>query len=68
MFDFEKQYLDMYRTLFMPKKRKLVLHRRTCPICARKLVNLYYSEQLKKYICKNCTDNLVGNITEETKK
>ena len=61
MFDFETPYLDMYRTQhFKFKSKPAVLHRKTCPICDRKLVNVYYSNQLGKYICKNCMDKLLG--------
>ena len=61
MFDFETPYLDMYRTQrFNFKSKPIVLHRRTCPICDKKLVNVYYSNQLEKYICKNCMDKLLG--------
>ena len=42
------------------KKKPTVLHQKTCPICDRKLVNVYYSNQLDKYICKKCMDKLVG--------
>lgn len=37
-----------------------VLHQKTCPMCDRKLVNVYYSNQLEKYICKKCLDKLLG--------
>lgn len=61
MSDFLTQYLDMYRTKYFKFKPKpTVLHRKTCPICDRKLVNVYYSNQLSKYICKKCTDKLLG--------
>lgn len=60
MFDFETPYLDMYRTQrFKFKSKPTVLHQRACPICDRKLVNVYYSNQLEKYICKKCMDNLL---------
>ena len=67
MFDLTP-YLDMYRTQqFKSKSKPTVLHQKTCPICDRKLVNVYYSNQLEKYICKKCMDNLLqekGGIEE----
>lgn len=61
MFDFETPYLDMYRAQrFKFKSKPTVLHQRTCPICDRKLVNIYYSNQLERYVCKNCMDKLLG--------
>ena len=57
MFYFETPYLDMYRTTpFRFKPEPIVLHQRTCPDCGRKLVNVYYSAQLNRYICKKCMD------------
>ena len=58
---FETPYLDMWiaenKTFFIDlTKRPTVLHRQTCPICNRKLVNTYYSSQAKKYMCKKCLD------------
>lgn len=68
MFDFETPYLDMYRTQhFKFKSKPTVLHHKTCPICDRKLVNVYYSNQIEKYICKNCMDKLLeekGGVQE----
>ena len=61
MFDFETPYLDMYRTQRVKfKAMPTVLHQKTCPICDRKLVNIYYSSQLERYICKKCMDRLLG--------
>ena len=60
MFDFETPYLDMYRTQhFKFKSKPTVLHQKNCPVCDRKLVNVYYSNQLEKYICKKCMDKLL---------
>ena len=60
MFDFQTPYLDMYRTQVVKfKNRPTILHRETCPLCERKLVNLYYSSQLEQYICKRCRDQLL---------
>lgn len=41
------------------KPKPTTLHQKTCPICDRKLVNIYYSNQLDKYICKKCMDKLL---------
>lgn len=55
MFGFETPYLDMYRAKrFKFKLKPTVLHQKTCPICGRKLVNIYYLNTLDKYICKQC--------------
>lgn len=55
-----------YTSLYMLERKKLyrkptVLHHQTCPICDAKRVNLYFSSQLEKYICKRCMDKLIGN-------
>ena len=42
------------------KPKPTVLHQKTCPMCDRKLVNVYYSNQLDKYICKKCMDKLLN--------
>lgn len=61
MFNFETPYLDMCRTeRFRFSTKQTVLHRKTCLICDRKLVNLYYSNQLEKYICKKCMETGKG--------
>lgn len=61
MFDFLTPYLDMYRTERVRlKPMPIVLHQKTCPDCGRKLVNLYYSGQLDRYICKKCVDKLMN--------
>ena len=60
MFNFETPYLDMYmKEPFRLKSKPTVLHQKTCPVCDRKLVNIYYSNQLEKYICKKCMDKLL---------
>ena len=58
---FEAPYTDMFRTMRI-KRRPIptVLHRKTCPDCNRTLVNLYLSNQLDRYICKQCMDKLSG--------
>lgn len=60
MFDFETPYYDMYKTnrIRIGANRPTVLHRKTCPVCDQKLVNVYYSEHMKKYICKACINKL----------
>lgn len=61
MFYFETPYLDMYRTTHLKFKPKpTVLHHRACPDCGRKLVNVYYSAQLNRYICKKCMDGFMN--------
>lgn len=67
MFDFETPYLDMYRTGPMIRRysKPLVLHQKTCPICDRKRVNLYYSVQMDKYMCKHCIDQLMKEKEKE---
>ena len=46
------------------KSKPTVLHQMTCPICDSKRVNVYYSNQLDKYICKRCMDKLLGEKGE----
>ena len=52
-------YYDFLLNDIKIKKRPTTLHHKTCPICDRKLVNVYYSNQLEKYICKKCMDKLL---------
>ena len=60
MFEMLDRY-DMYSTQNLKFKPKpTVLHQKTCPICDGKRVNVYYSDQLEKYICRKCIDKLVG--------
>lgn len=60
MFNFPTPFIDMFLTEhFKFGSKPTVLHQRTCPVCDRKLVNLYYSNQLEKYICKKCMDKLL---------
>lgn len=58
MLDIQTPYLDMY-LLERPRLRPApkVLHRQTCPVCGKKLVNTYYQKQTNTYICKKCMDN-----------
>jgi hypothetical protein len=42
-----------------PKSRPIVLHQKTCPVCEKKLVNLYYSAQVDMYMCKSCMDKMI---------
>lgn len=62
MFEFmTTEYLDMW--LNEPRKRytrPTKIHRSTCPVCENKLVTLYYSAQLDKYVCRKCMDALLG--------
>ena len=57
---FHGAYTDFLLRDYKPRKKPTILHRKTCPICARSLVNIYYSNQLDKYICKECMDKLLG--------
>ena len=45
---------DLKRTLSKRSRTRLVLHRKTCPNCGKTLVNLYYDEQRKEYLCRDC--------------
>lgn len=51
-------YYDFLLNDIKVNPKPTVLHHKTCPICDRKLVNVYYSNQLEKYICKKCMDKL----------
>jgi transposase-like protein len=42
------------------KTAPAVLHQKTCPICESKRVNVYYSNQIEKHICKKCMDKLLN--------
>ena len=53
-------YYDFLLHGIKVKSRPTVLHQKTCPICGNKRVNIYYSNQLDKYICRNCMDKLFG--------
>lgn len=67
MFDFPTPYLDMY--LNEPRKRfsrPIKVHRATCPHCDGKLLTLYWSEQLGKYICRECMDVFLVERKEAT--
>jgi transposase-like protein len=46
------------------KQKPTTLHQKTCPICDSKRVNVYYSNQLDKYICKKCMDKLLDEKGE----
>lgn len=61
MFVFETPYFDMYRTKhFKVGHKPTVIHRSTCTDCGRTLLNVYYSAQLDRYICKKCIDKLMS--------
>ena len=54
-------YTDMFidevkRTLRKIMSRPKVLHQQTCFDCGRKLVNTYYSDTEKRYMCKRCLE------------
>ena len=51
-------YYDFLLNDIKVKSKPTTLHHKTCPVCDRKLVNVYYSNQLEKYICKKCMDKL----------
>lgn len=53
-------YYDFLMNDIKVKSKPLTLHQKTCPTCNRKLVNVYYTYQLDKYICKKCMDKLLG--------
>lgn len=53
-------YYDFLLNDIKVKPKPTVLHHKTCPICDSKCVNVYYSNQLDKYICKKCMDNLLA--------
>ena len=63
MNDYYLPYYSIYtsNSLIKYKPKPAVLHHKTCPICDRKLVNVYYTAQLDKYVCKRCIDNLIEN-------
>lgn len=52
-------YYDFCARELKVKPRPTVLHQKTCPVCNRKLVNVYYSSQTDTYICKHCMDKLL---------
>lgn len=67
MFEFLTPYYDMY--LNEPRRRfshPIKVHRATCPHCGGKLLTLYWSEQLGKYICRKCMDVFLGERKETT--
>lgn len=53
-------YTDFLARDIKFKSKPTVLHQKTCSICNSKRVNIYYSNQLDKYICKKCMDKLLG--------
>ena len=62
-------FFEEYYTYLALRHRKVeskptTLHHKTCPICDSKRVNIYYSNQLDKYICKKCMDRLLGEEGE----
>ena len=59
MFDYIDYYTPICGRSFKYKPKPTVLHHKTCPICESKRVNIYYSTQLDKYVCKKCMDKLL---------
>lgn len=53
-------YYDFLAKDLKFKSKPTTLHQKTCPICDSKRVNIYYSNQLDKYICQKCMDKLLG--------
>lgn len=51
-------YYDFLLKDLKVKPKPTTLHQKTCTICDSKRVNVYYSNQLGKYICKKCMDKL----------
>ena len=49
-------YYDFLLHDIKVKSKPTVLHQKTCPICGSKRVNIYYSNQLDKYICRKCME------------
>lgn len=58
---FHGYYDFLLRDVKIKPKLPTVLHQKTCPVCDSKRVNVYYSNQLDKYICKKCMDKLLEN-------
>ena len=54
---------DMKRKLAAKSKpiSEMVLHRRTCPVCGAKMVNLYFCSKSGEFVCKRCKDELEEN-------
>ena len=52
-------YYDFIMNDIKFKAKPVTLYQKTCPICDKKRVNIYYSNQLDKYICKECMDKLL---------
>ena len=60
---FDSPYTDMFLADAKRQLRRMLnspktLHRQTCYKCGRKLVNTYYDERTKTYMCKHCLDNM----------
>lgn len=60
MLDFETPFTDIFVSNVKRKlgtcKRSTVLHRKTCPVCGKNLVNLYLLSSSNEYMCKECMD------------
>lgn len=62
---FDGPYTNMFladasKQLRRMMERKTVLHRQTCQICNRTLVNIYWTEQAQCYMCKKCLDKFLS--------
>ena len=49
-------YYDFLLNDIKLKPNPTVLHQKTCPHCGSRRVNIYYSNQYDKYLCKKCSD------------
>ncbi len=67
MFEFlNPYYINAYRMdNFKFRPKPTVLHSSTCSDCGRRLVNIYYSGQLDRYICKKCLDKFLSTKSTE---
>lgn len=52
-------YYDFLLNDIKIKPKPTVLHQKTCPVCEKNLVNLYYYAQVDKYMCKICMDKMI---------
>lgn len=56
---FDGSYTDFLLRELKFRPKPTTLHHKTCPICDRKLVNIYYFNRLDKYVCKECMNKLL---------
>lgn len=64
-FDYVNYYGPICGRSFKHKPKPTVLHHKTCPNCGAKLVNVYYSAQVDKYVCKGCMDKILDKENEK---